>query len=1024
MKHFLLYWMLTLGGIFLANAQVTVTGKVIAVEDNQPVSFATIVANQNYNTYTTTDIDGNFSIELQQTSGTLSVEYIGYTMTTVQYQGSQSITIEMVSEQNVLDEVVLIGYGTSKKKDVTTSISTLEDVDQISSRPVANLNDFLQGQVAGVTVMSQGGDPSEASKVIIRGTGSLADEQPLTVVDGVPYYGPAINPNEIASVSILKDAAAAAIYGAQAASGVIVITTKKGVIGEPRVSLNMYTGVSKATNLPTPLDAKGQAWAYNTAADNAGAPRQSAHDANVNPWGAVTRTNWMDEIFRSAALYNLDASISGATEKTNYFTSFGYNKTEGTLVGTFSERYSFRVKSDYKMSDKVTIGQNVYYSNTDAQGTNTTSSYSGSIINALYMPSSAPVYDPSGAFSGVVPHDLAAFAGAYGDVYNPVALLLRPTQSNPTNFLMANVYLNYEILDGLSFRSSYSYDFTNNRFKKFTPKAPELGRTNLNNYLLESSYDKKHWIWDNQITYHKTFGKHDVNLTAIYSAQETNYNYISTQGEGFSSEEGFNQFMGNASIIRKPVTEVWQEALNSILGRVMYSYDDKYFMSASLRQDKTSRLAHNNQSEIFPSASLGWRISQENFFDIPVVSEFKLRGSWGQIGNVNSVGYYSFDVPLSTTDVILGQDGTLSGKGTYVNRQSNPNLKWETSESWNIGIDAGFFNGRLNLVADYFNKTTKGMILPGLEDAHHGTLAADVNGGQVLNKGLELSLSYYGNIGQQGFEYKVYGSTSFLSNELVNLDGYNKSGIDYIAHGDNVRSTLMPYRSVVGRPLYSTYLVPYLGIFQNQQQINAHTNANGELIQPNAKPGDFMFADSNADGKIDNEDKVFMDAYVPKITYSFGLSAEYKNFDINLFFQGVGDIKVFNGYKFTAYNASQQGYNLDNRVLDAWTPENTNSNIPGLSTKDDNQNFGTASSWYLEDASYLRLKNLTIGYTLPTPVINRLAKGASLRVFISGENLFTITGYKGIDPEVGGIGLDVAKYPVSRTFSGGVLFNF
>ena len=1024
MKQILLFWIVTIGCISSISAQVTIKGKVIAIEDQSPVSFATVVANENYSTWANTDIDGNFIIELQQEEGFLSVEYMGMNKTTVPYKSGQNVLIEMVSEQNVLDEVVLIGYGSSKKKDVTTSISTLEDVDQISSRPVSNLNDFLQGQVAGVTVMSQGGDPSESSKVIIRGTGSLADEQPLTVVDGVPYYGPAINPNEIASVSILKDAAAAAIYGAQAASGVIVITTKKGIKGEPRVSLNMYSGVSKATNLPTPLDASGQAWAYNTAADNAGAPRQSAHDPLANPYGSVTRTNWMKEIFRTAAVNNIDASISGANDKANYFTSFGYNKREGTLVGTFSERYSFRVKTDYNLSDKVSIGQNVYYSNTNSQGTNTTSSYSGSIINALYMPSSASVYDKDGAFSGVVPYDLAAFAGAYGDVYNPVALLLRPTQSNPTNFITANAYLNYEILDGLSFRSSYSYDFTNNKFKKFTPKAPELGRTNLTNYLLESTYNKNHWIWDNQISYDKSIKKHHFNLTAIYSAQKTNYNYYSQQGEGFSSEEGFNQYMGNASIIRKPVTQVWQEALNSILGRVIYNYDDKYFMSASVRRDKTSRLARENQSQIFPSASLGWRISQEEFFNVEAISELKLRGSWGQIGNVNSVGYYSFDVPLSTTDVILGEDGTLSGKGTYVNRQSNPNLKWETSESWNIGIDAAFFQGKLNLVADYFQKRTKDMILPGLEDAHHGTIAADVNGGEVLNKGLELSLSYYGNIGQQGFQYKVYGSTSFLSNELVNLNGYNQSGIDFISHGDNVRSTLSPYRSVVGRSLYSTYLVPYLGIFQNQEQINSHVNSNGQLIQPNAKPGDFIFADTNNDGKIDNQDKEFMAAYVPKITYSFGLSAEYKNFDINLFFQGVGDIKVFNGYKFTAYNASQQGYNLDSQVLNAWSPTNTDTSIPRLSTKDDNQNFGTASSWYLEDASYLRLKNITIGYTLPEQFLNKVVKGSSLRLFVSAENLFTITGYKGIDPEVGGIGLDVAKYPVSRTFTGGLLFNF
>lgn len=1005
-------------------AQALLKGKVVSKADGLPVSYATIIANKDNNTWATTDENGEFSLKLAKDKGNLSIEFMGYKPFVLAYNGTQSLKIALETDASMLDEVVLIGYGASKKKDITTSIAIVDDVDKISSRPVANLNDFLQGQVAGVTVMQQGGDPSESSKMIIRGVGSLANEQPLTVVDGVPYYGPAINPNDIASISILKDAAAAAIYGAQAASGVIVITTKKGQVGEPKVSFNMYTGISTATNLPTPLDAKGQAYVYNMAADNSGAPRQSAHDPIKNPWGQETRTNWMDEIFRTAITQNLDASISGATEKVNYMTSLGYNKTEGTLVGTFSERYNFRVKTDFKLSDKVTFGENIYFSKTDAVGTNTTNSYSGSIVNAMFMPSAAPVYDDQGKFGGVVPHELAQFAGAYGDVYNPVALLLRPTVSNPTYFVNGNLFLNYEIIDGLSFRSSFSYDYTNNKYKKFTPKAPELGRTNLTNSLFESSYNKNHWIWDNQLTYQKSFGNHEINLTAIQSVQKTDYEFYSQLGEGFSSEEKFNHYMGNASLLKKPVTEVYEDALKSTIGRAMYSYADKYFFSGSLRKDTTSRLAKNNQSEVFPSASVGWRLSQENFFKVDAISELKLRASWGQIGNINSVGYYSFDVPLSTTNIIMGEDGTLNSKGTYVNRQSNPDLKWETSESWNIGLDASFFKGRLNLVADYFTKRTKGMIIPGLEDAHQGTAAADVNGGEVLNKGLELTLSYNGEIGQQGFKYKVFGSTSFLQNELVNLNGYNQSGIDFIAHGDNVRSTLNPYRSTVGKSLYSTFLIPYLGIFQSQSEINAYVGSNGQLIQPNAKPGDFKFADSNGDGKIDNSDKEYMDAYMPKITYSFGLNIDYKGFDLSMFFQGVAGIKVFNGYKFTAYNASQSGYNLDSRALDAWTPENTNTNIPRLSTKDDNQNFGKASSWYLEDASYLRLKNITIGYTLPESAMRKLSINSSFRVFLSGENLLTITGYKGMDPEVGGIGLDIAKYPLSRTISGGFSFTF
>ena len=400
-----------------------------------------------------------------------------------------------------------------------------------------------------------------------------------------------------------------------------------------------------------------------------------------------------------------------------------------------------------------------------------------------------------------------------------------------------------------------------------------------------------------------------------------------------------------------------------------------------------------------------------------MISNLKVRASWGQIGNINSVGYYSFDVPLGVQNVVLGEGATIDYKAVYAERQSNPNLKWEISESTNIGLDAAFFRNKLDLTLDYYVKTTKGMILPGLEDFHQGTAAADVNGGQVRNNGLEFSAGYGSQIGQ--VRLGARGNFSVINNELINLDGYNKSNVDFISHGDEVRSTLYPYRSMVGQPLYATFLVPYLGIFQSQGEIDAYAK-DGNLIQPNAKPGDFKFQDVNNDGVITDEDKVFMDSYLPDFTYGFNLTLDYKGFDLSMILQGVAGVKVFNGYKYTALNASQSGYNLDNRVLDAWTPENTNTDIPRLSTKDDNRNFGTTSSWYLEDASYMRMKNITIGYTFPSQLLQKIDKNSSLRVYFSTENLFTITNYSGMDPEVGGKGMDVGQYPVPRTFTAGL----
>ncbi len=1016
MKKMYLILFLVLGSMFYSYAQVTVTGNVTDHE-GVPIPGASILAKQQGGGGTAADFDGNFTLQLTNENGTLIVSSIGYAQKEILYNGNQILSIVLNEQASALDEVVLIGYGSTKKGDLTSAISTVSNVESIASRPVANLTDFLQGNVAGVTVLQQGGDPSQSGSVVIRGLGSFASEQPLTVVDGVPYYGPAINPNDIASVSILKDAAAAAIYGAQAASGVIVIQTKKGKIGKPRIAVDFYSGIQEATNLPTPLTAQEQAATYNLAADNGGSPRQSAHDAQQNPYGQVNRTNWIDAIFRPAKIVNTNINMSGATEKMNYLTSFGYTKKEGLLQGTSSERFNFRVKSDTDLSDKISIGENVYFSRTEALGTNTDNPYSGTIINAIYMPSSAPTYYEDGSFAGVAPENLSQFAGAYGDVYNPLALLIRPTVTAPTNFINANVYAKYKIVNGLSFKTSYAYSYTQSNSKRFQPRVPELGRSNPNNYLNQNSSTTNRWVWDNQIAYKQSFGNHNLDITAIYSAQHTNYESLAVQGEGFSNEEPFNQYLSNASVVRNPGTGVYEDALTSAIGRVMYNFKNRYFISGAIRRDRTSRLAVNNQVDNFPSATLGWRLSDESFFNVPAVNDLKFRASWGQIGNINSVGYYSFDVPLNSTTVILGENAAQDYKGAYVGKQSNPNLNWEISESIDLGMDASLFNNSLSLTFDYFQKTTKGMILPGLEDLNQGTSAADVNGGEVQNSGYEIAASYSNALGDVNFT--INANASILDNELINLEGYNKSGINFIAHDDDVRQVLRPFRSEVGRSLYAMYLVPQLGIFQNQAEIDAHTKE-GTLIQPNAVPGDFKFADSNNDGKIDDEDKVFYDSYQPDVTYNFGLNLNYKNFDVNMLFQGVAGVDVFNGYKFTTYNASLTGYNLDNRVLGAWSPSNTDSDIPRISTKDDNKNFGTTSSYYLEDASYLRMKNITLGYTLDASIMNTIAKGASLRIYLSAENIFTITKYSGLDPEVGGKGLDVAKYPLSRTITAGL----
>nr|WP_319399492.1 TonB-dependent receptor [uncultured Carboxylicivirga sp.] len=1000
-------------------AQTKLKGRVTDQTQNPVVGVS--VSIKGLTEGTITDADGNYSFVTNEKEGILLFSFIGMETNEKEFSGDASIDVVMKDEYTALNDVVVIGYGTSKKGDLTNVVASASNVDQINSRPITDAESFLQGNIAGVTVVNQGGDPSSAPKITIRGMGTLnsGSENVLWVVDGMPYDGGSINPNDIESIDVLKDASAAAIYGAQAGAGVIVVTTKSGKTGKMGVDIDAYTGIQKATNLPTPLTAEQQSWAYNTAADNSGMDRYDAHNADLNPWGTITRTNWMDEIFRTASVNNINARVYGGSDKVTYSTSVNYMDKEGVLQGTSSERLGIRVKSDYKISDRIKVGENIYVTREEAVGANTNSGYSGVIINAMYMPSAAPVYNEEGNFHGVAPEG-SDFAGAYGDVYNPVALLLRPTIKSPTTNINANIYGEWEVIDGLKYRSALSLSQNKNDYKEFQPKRPENGRPSEMNYLYQSWANRNKWIWDNQVTYNKDFGSHHLDLTGIYSSQLTKYEYNYIGSSDFAREEEWYQYLENAGQMDTWTSDAYEDALISMIGRLRYDFKNKYFLTASVRRDASSRLYKDNNSDVFPSFSGAWKISSESFMsDVDWISMLKLRASWGKIGNINSAYYYAYNVPMSTQIATMGAGDASRVAGYYVNKNSNPDLTWETSESTDVGIDASFLRGKVELTADYFVKNTRDMIMETTVDSHSGiSSGADVNGGLVENKGFEFAATYKGKLG--GVNYSVNGNLATLKNTLKNLDNFNT---DYIDHGDNARSVLYPYRSEVGKPLFSYYLIQSEGTFKSQEEINNYTH-NGELIQPNAQPGDLKFVDENNDGIINTDDRVFMGNAFPDFTYGFNISADYKGFDISMSFQGVSGSKIFNAMKFTTYNAAQQGYNLDNRVMGAWSSQNSGSDIPMLRLNDPNQNFETTSDWYLEDGSYFRMKNLIVGYTIPGNIMDRLVKGSSFRVYVSAENLFTITDYTGMDPEVGGIGLDMGKYPVAQTLSAGVSMKF
>ncbi len=969
-----------------------------------------------------TDVKGMFTFGDVQTTGNyrLKVSMMGYqsyeTAAKQMKEGeSNSMLIRLNEESSELSEVVVVGYGQQRRGDLTTAVSSLPNVSTQVDRPVTNLGDMMQGNVAGVTVMSAGGDPSQNPKVLIRGMNTLNDNEPLYVVDGMPYYGGPINPNDIESVNILKDAAAAAIYGAQASSGVIVITTKSGKSGTPKLNVDLYRGWQNASNLPSALNAEQYAKAYNTAYANDGLALPPAHNAQQNPWGQVTRTNWMEEIFQTGDILNANVQLSGGGDKATYSSSFGYHDKEGLLLNTGYKRFTYRIKSNFDLTDRIAVGQNFYVNHTTTRGTNTESSYSGSIINAIYMNPAAPVYDENGLFHGTVPQDLAGFSSAYGDTYNPVALLKRPSVNNPTLNLNGNVFASVKIMDGLSFKSNFALNMRRYSYKRFDPKIPEIGRANGNNYLTHEEQRENRWIWDQQLNYTKNFGLHNVDAVAVYSAQKARYDQFYVQAMGFVREEGWNQYIGNAAQIPQlPTSAVWEDALTSAIARVNYNYGNRYYLGASVRQDRTSRLSEKYRSDVFPSVSAAWKISAEPFFSSSFIDDLKVRGSWGQIGNIRSVEYYAYNLPLTTSQSTpLGSGNTLV-RHYAMTKQFNPDIVWERTESLDIGLDVMLFK-KLSINADYYRKTTIGMIQENEANPHIGLeRGSTANVGDVLNKGFEFGARYNDKFGD--WTLGLNANIGFNENELKDLDGYFN---DFIAHPSNVRGVLLPYRSTAGQPLYSYYMVPTAGIFASDAEAAAYTNANNQPIQPQAKGGDLRFVDTNGDGVINDSDRQYMGSAIPKFTYGFSANVAYKKFDLSVLTYGVGGTKIFNGYKYTAFNAGLQGYNLDARVLDAWTPENTNTTIPRLTRQDPNRNFGTVSDWYLEDGDYFRIKNITVGYRIPE-LLGKLQS----RVYFSAENPFTFTSYSGIDPEVGDIGLDVGRYPLAKTFTVGLNVNF
>jgi TonB-linked SusC/RagA family outer membrane protein len=946
-----------------------------------------------------TDFDGNYAITVTDKNATLVVRFIGYASKEVPVLDKIQINIILKEDAANLDEIVIIGYGSVAKKDLTGSVGV---VDNIGERPVSSTAAGLQGSVSGVTVSSAGGDPTAEPNIQIRGLGTVNNESPLYVVDGVPYFGGPINPFDIASISILKDASSQAIYGVRAAGGVILVTTKKGKNGKLSFDFNTFSSMVTAKQ-PKALSAANRV-KYLT---------DAGFDTTSNPveYSTTDRTNWVDEIFRTGVVQNYDIGVRGGNEKNTFASSIGYNTTEGTLINTNAERLTFRLSSSFKVNDKLKIGENIYYTRTSGNSvfTGTTDenggqSYNGIIAQAIKTNPGVAVFDENGNYS-----DLLSVS-----TINPVSTLERLDIEDINQDFFANLYFDYEILDNLKLKSSFGINSKTRNFQQFKPKSPEVSKTRTDQNSLDYlTGEQQDWSLETTLTYNENFKDvHNLTLLAGNTFQRFQSSLFSVTGRDFSSELPNLRQLVNATSWTKPLSIYDSNSLVSYFGRAIYAYDQKYILTASLRADGTSKLpsaASENTWGTFPSVAVAWRMSNEQFLeDSKTISNLKLRASWGIIGNINSLDNYPTDIRLATVNTILGSDDNNYLSGLALDGRSNSDIKWELTKSLNFGIDASLFNSAWSITADYFIKTTDDMLLRLQGSTLEGIGQFPfVNGGSVENKGFELGINYQKYEGD--FTYKISGNLSKIDNKLTAV-----SNDSSIPHNQFNVASHTPLLTEIGESLFSFYVLETAGIFQSDAEATTYT------IQPNAVAGDLKFIDHNGDGKISDEDRVTRGSAFPDITYAFNGDFNYKNFDMRVFLQGVSGSSAYNGFKLTTVYPNQTSVgpeaNLSVDAIDTWSPTNTGSSNFRLGGAGDNLR---PSDFWIEDTSYLRLKNVTIGYTFPE------IKGIDrLRIYAAGENLFTITDYSGLDPEVGNRGLDGGQYPVAITFSIGLNVGF
>lgn len=991
-----------------------------------------------------TDFDGNFALEVPE-DAVLVVSYIGYLSQEVQVNSLNFVKVSLQEDAKTLDEVVVIGYGKMKKGDLSAAVGTVANVDKLLDRPITSPEEMLQGQIPGVTITSNGGHPDAKPSIMIRGMGSRSDEEPLYVVDGVP--GAPFNMSDVVSITVLKDAASAAIYGAYAGSaGVILVTTKQAAPGRTTVDYSVVAGISKATNLPQSLTIEEQRKVRAIALGGED-KLPAGWDVNKNPYIGQTRTDWMDEIFRTAPFQRHNIAISGGTDEFSNRVSLEMSDRQGTLKNTYNKSATLRLNSMWKLNEYVRVREDLSYQDIRKRGANTSSAESGVILSALMMPRNAEVYNSDGSYGGTAPSDKAYidkygsnYADIHGDVINPMRLLKADYNKNNSSTLTSSTFLDIiEPIKGLNFTTRFTYKLESYFAREFSPRRLEPGKPFDRNELTYESNRAPHWEVENTLMYDRIFNRHNLGLMASTTANEYSYRQFEVTGRDFGNEESSLMYFSQAGTFDPAEDEFRKDRNVSVVGRVSYSFADRYFLTGSWRRDYAGRLPEGEKYGDFPSVTAAWKITSEKFMPkSDILNTLKIRASWGRIGNLGSIpmGYgYPLLSSYSIGNDVGGQVGINNPImiGKYVKEGYNSHLTWETSEQTDIGIDLTMFNNRLNIGADYYLKKTKDLIKE--QDSGWttsiGLTPQLVNQGEIRNSGFEFSANWNDRIGN--VSYWVSGNLATLKNEVYNIGPAGDDGNKPVWTDGASYKNLSPFRSEEGRPIYSFYLIQTDGVFTSQDQIDKHVDKNGNKIQPDAKVGDLKFIDQDGSGKIDAGDRVFMGNAMPKVTYALSGGLTWKDFSFSMMLQGVGGVKIFNAYKHTTLNEALGNFNRSRDILKA--VDGPHKDVPRISADDPNGNFTTISDYYLEKGNYLRIKNISVGYSL-TRMLQKWGymadRKSTLDLTFSIDNLATFTSYSGIDPEIGSTpessvysyGMDRGQYPASRTYSMALKFKF